>query len=269
MSEEIKQAFSKVKEDIFFLGKQVEDLRAEITDLKDEIKLISDFINDFKLKILKKEHEKVQEITKKPKIHIPTHLEKTPTDRQINQTNGEIPTDKLLSQVLKRRNLHISTGNGGVPTDRQTDRQTDRHMKIVEKTPKKPQIIFGNMPQNPEKQDSITKIDHLEKAGEILNTLDALKKELRLKIKKLTSKEISVLTLLYDLENQGQIVDYPLLSSKLNLSQSSIRDYIGKIQVKGIPIIKEKLNNKKIVLHISSDLKKIASLDTILKLRNL
>jgi hypothetical protein len=55
----------------------------------------------------------------------------------------------------------------------------------------------------------------------------------------------------------------------LQLSESSIRDYIGKIQKKGLPITKEKLNNKKIMLHIASELTKIASLDTLLKLREL
>jgi len=75
--------------------------------------------------------------------------------------------------------------------------------------------------------------------------------------------------MLYSLENEGNEVDYPLLSSKLKLSESSIRDYILKIQKKGIPITKEKLNNKRVILHISQDLKKIASLDTILKLREL
>ena len=80
---------------------------------------------------------------------------------------------------------------------------------------------------------------------------------------------MQVFTLIYDFENKGQIVDYPLLSTHLNLSESSIRDYTGRIINKGFPIIKEKLNNKKIILHISKDLKDVASLDTILKLREI
>ena len=80
---------------------------------------------------------------------------------------------------------------------------------------------------------------------------------------------MSVLTLLYQLEEQGENVDYTLLSSKLSLTESSIRDYISKIQSKGIPITKEKINNKRIILHISPNLSKIASLDTILKLREI
>jgi len=160
----------------------------------------------------------------------------------------------LLSQVLKKQNLGISTGNRGVPTDRQTNRQTNRH------------IIQHITAQEIEKKPIE---NHLDKAKEILDSLDALKKDVRIKFKRLTEKEMQVFSLLYSLEQQGEIVDYPLLSSKLNLSESSIRDYIGKIQKKGIPIIKEKINNKKILLHISPDLKKIASLDTIIKLREI
>ncbi len=80
---------------------------------------------------------------------------------------------------------------------------------------------------------------------------------------------MQVFSLLYNLEESGIVVDYKILAEKLNLSESSIRDYIGKIHKKGIPVVKEKLNNKRVFLHISPELKKIASLNTILKLREL
>ena len=69
--------------------------------------------------------------------------------------------------------------------------------------------------------------------------------------------------------NQGFLVDYPLLASKLGLSETSVRDYVRKIKKKGIPLIKEKQNNKKIILHLNPEFKKIASLETILKLREI
>ena len=64
-------------------------------------------------------------------------------------------------------------------------------------------------------------------------------------------------------------VNYKTLSEKLGLSESSIRDYIGKLIKKGIPVDKIKLNNKNIKLSISEDLKKIVSLPTILQLREI
>ena len=60
-----------------------------------------------------------------------------------------------------------------------------------------------------------------------------------------------VLSSIYQLEDQGYLVDYPLLSSKLSLSQSSIRDYIQRIINKGFSLSKEKVNNKQIILHIA------------------
>jgi biotin operon repressor len=255
MKDEIREAFKKVKQDIFALGSEIQQLRFDITDQKNEIKLISSFIDDLRAElpgILREKEEKQPEITP---THIPTHPTETPTIRQIIPTHEEIPTDKLLSQVLRGQNLQVSTGNQGVPTDKQTNRQTNRHIIQHIKTEEKPLKKLGE--------------DHLKKADEILASLDALKKEVRLKFKRLTTKEMQVFSLLYSLENQGEIVDYPLLAGRLTLSESSIRDYIGRLQKKGIPITKEKIANKKIILHISSKLKKIASLDTILRLREI
>ena len=78
-----------------------------------------------------------------------------------------------------------------------------------------------------------------------------------------------VFSTIYALEEQYREVDYNKLALKLGLSQSSARDYVQKLINKGIPITKEKLNNKKILLHISPELKKIASLNTIVQLREI
>ena len=78
-----------------------------------------------------------------------------------------------------------------------------------------------------------------------------------------------VLSSIYQLEDQGYLVDYPLLSSKLSLSQSSIRDYIQRIINKGFSLSKEKVNNKQIILHITDEFRQLVSLDTLIKLREL
>ena len=164
------------------------------------------------------------------------------TLRHINTTHSNTPTDtsthKYHFQALKSQNISNSIGNKGVSTDRQTNQQTDR------------QEILPN-------------------SSFILDQLDNLKRETILKFKHLTNQEMLVFSLIYQLEDQGFLVDYSLLSSNLNLSESSIRDYIQRIISKGIPLEKEKVNNKKIILHISQDLKKLASLDTLIQLREL
>ena len=254
--EKIKEAFQKVKEDIFDLKKEINSLKLAILTINNEIKILTRAFKD-------------AQNTQKIPTNTPTNQQINTTNQQIKPTHSEIPTDKLLSQVLKRQNFDISTGNKGVPTDRQTNQQTDRHInnqlsrEISKFTQKK--SIFEN--SNFKKQ--VTQDIKNNRISAVLEDLDQIKKEIRIKLKRLTNKEFKIFSLIYDLENQGHIVDYPLLANKLSLSQSSIRDYIGRIILKGLPIIKEKLNNKKIILHIHKDLKKFASLDTILKLREL
>jgi hypothetical protein len=99
--------------------------------------------------------------------------------------------------------------------------------------------------------------------------LDAIKKEIRAKIKKLTEKEMNVYCLVYQFEDQGLIVDYSLISEQLHLSEISIRDYVRKISKKGIPLIKKKIENNKVVLSIPEEFKKLASLQTLINLRGL
>ena len=47
---------------------------------------------------------------------------------------------------------------------------------------------------------------------------------------------------------EADFVDYKTLSKRLNLTESSIRDYVGKLIKKGIPVEKTKINNKMIQL---------------------
>ena len=271
IDEAVKSAFLKAKQDIFFLGEELIQVREEILDLKTDIKLLSSFIEDIKLKQLEEnikfQHSNTQ--IDKP-THTPTHnleysnqslgktsqenhgLSGNPTYPRSYPTETPSPTDTptLPQEIggLISPNTDISTGNEGVPTDKPTDKQTNQHI---------PLSSINSKPIS------------LDRAQELLESLDSLKKEVRFKFKRLTSQEMQVFSLLYSLEESGIVVDYKTLADKLNLSESSIRDYVGKIQKKGIPLTKEKVNNKRILLHISQDLKKIASLNTILQLREL
>ena len=272
MDEQIKEAFSRVKEDIFALGDELNKFKLMMAEMRNDLKILTQAFNDIREKefLAEKPQKKQENIP----THIPTQEQKLPTNQQINPTYDEIPTDKLLHYVLKRQNIPISTGNEGVPTNKQTNKQTNQqiiqHIKIEQKPHISTQLTTTNSQEAsflPTTKES--RIDQLSRIDEILTSLDSLKKELRLKIKRLTSQEMAVFSMLYSLENEGSEVDYTLLAEKLKLSEASIRDYIGKITRKGIPISKEKLNNKKIILHLSQELKKIASLDTIIKLREI
>ena len=232
-SKSIKDAFKKVKEDIEFLNN-------EILDIKIAINNIENLIN--------------KPLISKQNFNESTQLIQQ-TNRQKNSTDNKGSTDASMDilkiERLKTPNLSISIGNEGVPTNRQTNRQT-------------------NNPTDKIKENSLKSIDlEIKEASEMLNSLDNLKKEIRLKFKHLTSQEMLVFSTIYQFEEQKIEPTYKIISEKLGLSQSSIRDYTQRIINKGIPINKTKIDNKKIILFISQDLKKIASLSTILKLREL
>ncbi|MBI2630503.1 hypothetical protein HYW76_05365 [Candidatus Pacearchaeota archaeon] len=268
MSQDIKEAFERVKQDISYLYSEIQLIKQDIADFKSTIPQIKELFESINTKMDSLlAVQKTQEIKENLcPTDIPTHPTEVPTIQHINPTHFNIPTHNLPLYELKSQNNPISTGNEGVPTDRQADRQADQ--QILQHIPTKA--------ENPLKSLDISLIkpefkppNHLERVSEILDSLDSLKKEVRLKFKRLTIQEMAVFSLLYSLEEQGDIVDYKLLSSKLSLSESSIRDYVHKIIAKGIPILKEKVNNKRIVIHISPELKKIASLETISRLREI
>ena len=259
----IKEAFSKAKQDILSLQSQLYILKQEFQELKRTLSTITN-------PKLNPADRQTDQQTRFPTIN-PTNQQENPSIRHINPTDStnptHNPTDNYPLEALKSQILSISTGNKGVPTDRQTNQQTDTSTGNKGVEVRFNTITTENPTPNPTQKP--TKIDRLEKVAEFLDSLDDIKKELRAKIKRLTKQEMAVFTAIYQLEEQGLIVDYALLAEKLSLTESSIRDYSMRIIKKGIPVDKSKENNKKIILSISKNLKKIASLATILQLKEL
>ena len=95
------------------------------------------------------------------------------------------------------------------------------------------------------------------------------KKNIRIQFKRLTGQEILVFSKIYELDEEFGYTDYKTLSQHLSLSESSIRDYVSRLVKKDIPVEKVKVNNKTVLLKISDNLKKLASLQTILQLRDI
>jgi len=248
--EKLREAFSRIKEDFLNIRKEISEVRGQLFELNNLMKLLNEEIVSLKL-------EKIAENPLKTALKTSTH---NTTDNFKNKTNPVTTThnttDPQEIEGLKAPNLGISIGNEGVPTDRQTDRQTDQQTHFSHKYPRD----YHEKPIQ----------EQISEASEILDSLDNIKKEIRRKFKKITKQEMLVFSTIYQLEEQDQEgVDYKKISRKLRLSESSIRDYTQRMINKGIPISKEKMNNKKILLHISPELKKIATLETITKLREI
>ena len=222
----IKDAFGKVKDDIDFLRLEIDEIRKNLIELCEIMKQIT-----------KKEDENRQN----PTINNPAHIPKIQTNQQI------IPAHNYPLKSLNTQNQPFSTGNEGVPADRQTDQQTDKYI---------------------ENNQDIGK-NSIENAAEMLKSLDNIKKDIRQKFKKLTEQEWLVFSTIYQLDEEIGHSDYRILAERLKLTESSIRDYVARLIKKGIPVDKIKLNNKNIQLNISKNLKQIASLPTIITLRDL
>jgi hypothetical protein len=249
--DQIKEAFTKVKQDISFLQEDLFLIKQEINQLK-QVSL--ELVDLLKRQEASKERDLKLKAEQESVLSIQTNL--------VQAYSEKTPTEKELFKPLKGQNIPISTGNDGVPTDRQTDQQTDQQTHFL------PISDFSNKEASfySENQE---RADPFQKAIGALESLDSIKKELRIQFKKLTEQELLVFSTLYQLEEEKIEVDYKILSLKLKLTESSIRDYIGKLTKKGIPIEKIKINNKAIHLKISPNLKKIASLQTILLLRDI
>ena len=232
--DEIKEAFNKVKIEISSLEKEMFTLKESFFDLKEGIIEIGESLYYLT--------EKVEDLslelnkTKEEKFYIPLN---------------ENPTENSFFKLGKGKISGISNGNDGVKTDRQIDRQTDKSYFLEEK---KGELMNQNS---------------FEEFSGLLDSLDELKKEIRLKFKRLTDQEMVVFSAIYQMGEEKGFSDYKSLSKRLSLTESSIRDYIRRLIFKGIPIEKKKLNNKEIQLFVSESLKKIASLSTILKLIDL
>ncbi|MEK6927452.1 MAG: hypothetical protein AABX11_03385 [Nanoarchaeota archaeon] len=275
----IREAFQKAKQDVI-------DLKALIISLQNEISQLKSSINELQSHQNQESNTPTHQQTNQQTHNssIPTHnypiptqnpsnSSSNPTLQHINQTNNpqnpaynQENTTEILNELpimpqysLKTPNIEVSSGNRGVPTDRQTNQQTNQQTHNSSYFSQK---IPSEVPK-------LSPSDRLIQVSEALSSLDSIKRELYHQIKRLTNQEMLIFSTIYQLQEEGFTVDYSILASKLSLSESSIREYTLKLIAKGIPIAKSKVNNKKIILSIPENLKKLASLTTILALREI
>ena len=117
--EKIKEAFSRIKEDILNLGKEISGVRASLLESAQLMRQINEDIIELKIEKIAKNEGNLTKLKEKipteTPTHIPTHKQETPT-HPITPT--ETPTHPQEIQGLKSQNLPFSIGNEGVPTDR-------------------------------------------------------------------------------------------------------------------------------------------------------
>lgn len=243
----IKEAFSKVREDMDILKSEIDSMKQSLLELCQVVEQLAKKQQEKKEDTKNQENppqntpqptqntQQIPQIQYIPQyIPIPAHMLENQTNQQIN------PAHILPYNPLNPKNTGFSTGNRGVPADRQTNQQTDKHTE-----------------------------NSIENAAKMLQSLDNLKQEIKQKFKKLTEQEWVVFSTIYQLDNEAGHSDYRSLAERLKLTESSVRDYIARLIKKGIPVDKTKINNKEIQLNVSPSLKQIASLSAILTLRDI
>ena len=233
----IKRALDIFEIELNNLKEDVSDLKQDINNIQEGFKNIYKILSNFKEKIDFLDEIK-QEQTSTHKSYFPAEIKGS-------------STHQYPFKPLNNQNIGISIGNKGASTDRQTDRQTD------------------NQTQKKLNTQEIQEKNTIDSAAEIIDSLDNIKKQIRLKFKRLTDQEMLVFSTIYQFDEEKGFSNYKMLAERLNLTESSIRDYVGRLLKKQAPIDKIRTNNKEIELRISRNLKKITSLNTILKLREL
>jgi hypothetical protein len=151
--------------------------------------------------------------------------------------------------------LAFSNGNEGVPTlPQQTNTQSNTYPA----------------------DDFIYKLQHIENPQSaqtsklsIRQLVSMLKEDLKIKFKSLTKQEFYVFSTLFTMEQElNKPLTYRDIAVKTGLTDSTIRDYIARLMAKGIPILKQKSNNKDIFLRVSEELRNLATLDNLSSIKD-
>ncbi|MCX6741750.1 MAG: HTH domain-containing protein [Candidatus Pacearchaeota archaeon] len=238
--EKIRESFQKIKWEINFLAGEVLALKVSLDQIKDMINKLGN----------------ADKSNNSQSSTSPAHL----------QHISDFPAHNLYYNRDLSDNSQFSIGNRGVPADRQqTDNRRSSGEFVQEEPLKTVQVYSPGPAENFAKKEE----DKTKKTEEISTFLNTLKQDLRSKFKNLTKQEFIIFSLIYTINEEKGKVTYKDLAEKSSLTESSIRDYIARLEHKGIPIIKERVNNKLVLLRIPSELKDLATLESLSKLKRL
>lgn len=242
----------------------LELIKTEFDDIKSQITTIKDELNELHYEVMVKGAMKEP---KKDKIDSKTPL---------------IPNNSIKTNLLPK----ISTGNEGVQTHRHIDTQTDNTPLFPldgkplskEKTPTHPttetSTHLRHIPEKPQHFDTFLDTQtHNQtqnaKISDLNKLMDSLKEDLKKKFQSLTKQEFHIFSVIFTLDKTQNQVTYQDIAVQTGLTSSSIRDYVRRISQKGIPLLKDKVNNKLTVLKIPPELRNLATLDNLMRIRGI
>lgn len=93
--------------------------------------------------------------------------------------------------------------------------------------------------------------------------------DIKKKFQSLTEREFAVFAATYQLEEElGSPITYADLAVKLSLSRSSIRDHVGELLLKNVPLIKYQAGDRKVSLSIKKGFRELNVMSQILTFRD-
>ncbi|MBI2110099.1 hypothetical protein HYT58_02935, partial [Candidatus Woesearchaeota archaeon] len=98
-------------------------------------------------------------------------------------------------------------------------------------------------------------------------TLDQLKNETEELFLSLTDREFSVFMAIYALEKEIKEVNYSDIANRLKIVPARVREYVGALLRKKIPINKERYYNGKVSLSVKKEFKDLNLQDKLIKFR--
>lgn len=115
---------------------------------------------------------------------------------------------------------------------------------------------FTKHAQDMHKEIAVNKaLETREKQIEKPVNIYSFKKELEDQFRRLSKQEFMAFLTIYRLSEKDKYLTYAQIAKELNLSEGCIRTYISSLIKKGMPVNKEKYNNKHILLSIKQEFK--------------
>jgi len=99
-----------------------------------------------------------------------------------------------------------------------------------------------------------------------INNKNKMEKALKKAFSRLTKQEFLIFLTIYQLEEDIKDVTHSLLSQKLDLTEGCIRSYVSSIIMKGLPLTRQKVNNKLTTLHIDNSFRQLNLKQTLTNL---
>jgi DNA-binding MarR family transcriptional regulator len=277
---ELKEAFEKIKEDMLFLSEQ-------ILGLKETLSEITNKLNNLCPKDgLDVDSTQIRQIQHKFSTNSAIYSRDKPYFNNY-KGNAGVPADS--QQMFGRQDNELMrtskqlTEDSDTTTFKEDFSEKENKLKILQEIlqvvdslkieknldqEKNEKIFFSpsSVEENLQKKEISSSLKEI--SSDLNNRLSSIKIELKDKFKALTRQEFTIFSSLYSLEEQSKEITYKDLALQTGLTESSIRDYISKLISKGIPVIKERINNKIILLRISPELRNIATLEILSKINS-